>query len=336
MEAAVVQYQGVDATSAGIPKSALYVPLTVGRAIRGEIVLENSREEHAFSESDVRVLETLAHSVSVALETARLREQEKKYLGALEREFEIGRQIQAGFLPGAPPQPEGWEIAAWLQPAREVAGDFYDVFELRGNKVGLVIADVCDKGLGAALFMTLFRSFVHAVSNLDFDARVEAGDDSTPADRLKHAISLTNNYIAETHGETGMFSTIFFGILDPHTGVLTYVNGGHLPPLLIGGQGAKQALRATGPAVGAALDADYGLAEVTIEPGDTFFAYTDGLTDTANSSGEHYSERTLIPLLVGDQSLSSSLAQIQGQLETYATGERQFDDVTILAVRRRP
>jgi serine phosphatase RsbU (regulator of sigma subunit) len=334
MEQAVIQYQSVDVTGAGLPKSALYVPLTMGGAMRGEIILVNMQKEYAFSQSDVRLLETLANSMSVALETARLWEQEKIYLMALEHEFEIGREIQAGFLPSILPQPKGWEIAASLQPAREVAGDFYDVFELPEEKIGLVIGDVCDKGLGAALFMTLFRSFIRAVSNIDFYARGGSGDGNSSADRLKSAISLTNNYIVETHGNTGMFATIFFGILDPHTGVLTYINGGHLPPMLINEHGAKEILILTGPAVGAAPDADYAIMEVMIEQGDTFFAYTDGLTDTANPAGEYYSEKGLIPLFAGDQTLSSLLVQIQKQIENYATGAQQFDDITMLAVRR--
>jgi serine phosphatase RsbU (regulator of sigma subunit) len=334
MEQAIAQYESADATGAGIPKSALYVPLTMGRSMRGEIVLVDMQEEHAFTQSDVRVMEALAHSVSVALETARLREQEKKYLMALEHEFEIGREIQAGFLPDTLPQPRGWEIAASLQPAREVAGDFYDVFELPGEKIGLVIADVCDKGLGAALFMTLFRSFVRAVSNIDFYARVGSGEASSSAVRLKNAISLTNNYIAETHGDTGMFATIFFGILDPRTGVLTYINGGHLPPILINKHGTKEVLKRTGPAIGAVSDADYGIMEVVIEPGDTLFAYTDGLTDTANLAGECYSEEGLIPLFAGEQTLFSLLVEIQQQAENHAAGAPQFDDITMLAVRR--
>jgi serine phosphatase RsbU (regulator of sigma subunit) len=334
MEQAVIQYQSVDATGAGLPKSALYVPLKMGGTLRGEMVLVDMQKEHAFSQSDVRLLETLANSMSVALETARLWEQEKKYLMALEHEFEIGRGIQAGFLPNILPQPKGWEIAASLQPAREVAGDFYDVFELPKEKIGLVIGDVCDKGLGAALFMTLFRSFIRLVSNIDFYARVGSGDGNSSANRLKNAISLTSNYIVETHGNTGMFATIFLGILDPHTGVLTYINGGHLPPMLINKHGAKEILTLTGPAVGVVSDADYATMEVVIEQGDTFFAYTDGLTDTANPAGEYYSAKGLIPLFAGDQTLSSLLVQIQKQIENCATGAQQFDDITMLAVRR--
>jgi GAF domain-containing protein len=144
MEQAVIQYQGEDASGAGIPKSALYVPLTMGGSVGGEIVLENKHEEYVFSQADQHLLQTLANAMSVALENARLWEQEKKYLMALEHEFEVGREIQAGFLPKQLPQPKGWEIAATLLPAREVAGDFYDVFDLPEERIGLVIADVCD------------------------------------------------------------------------------------------------------------------------------------------------------------------------------------------------
>lgn len=335
MEQAAIQYQSVDVTGGGLPKSALYVPLTMGSSVRGEIVLVDMQKEHAFDQSDVRLLETLANSMSVALETARLWEQEKIYLMALEHEFEIGREIQEGFLPRVIPQPKGWEIAASLKPAREVAGDFYDVFELPGGKIGLVIADVCDKGLGAALFMTLFRSFIRGVSNIDFYARAGSGYGNSSADRIKIAISLTNNYIVETHGDTGMFATIFFGIFDSHTGILTYINGGHLPPMLINNHGVKDVLTLTGPAIGGKSDADFAIRDVMIEPGDTFFAYTDGVTDAENTAGETFSEKGLISLFNGEQALSSLLANINSQIETFSFGAQQIDDITLLAVKRR-
>jgi serine phosphatase RsbU (regulator of sigma subunit) len=334
MEQAGLQYQNVDVTGKGLPKSALYVPLTMGGSMRGAIVLENMQKEHAFSESDVRLLETLANSISVALENAYLWEQENLYRKALEREFEIGREIQAGFLPDTLPQPKGWEIVASLKSAHEVAGDFYDVFELTGGKIGLVIADVCDKGLGAALFMTLFRSLIRMVSSIDYFSPAGSIGRISSAIRLQNAISLTNQYIEEIHGDMCMFATIFFGILDTHTGVLTYINGGHLPPMLINKHGVKESLVRTGPAVGAMADADYAIREVVIEQGDTFFAYTDGLTDTANLAGEIFSTKELIPLFVGDQTLSLLLAQIQKQIENYSAGAQQIDDITMLAVRR--
>jgi serine phosphatase RsbU (regulator of sigma subunit) len=334
MEQAVKQYQSVDATGAGLPKSALYVPIKMGSSMQGEIVLVNTQEEHAFSQSDVRLLETLANSMSVALENARLWEQEKIYLMALEHEFEVGREIQASFLPNLLPQPKSWEIVASLQPAREVAGDFYDVFELPEKKIGLVISDICDKGLGAALFMTLFRSFIRAVSNIDFYARVSASVRKSSTERLMNAISLTNNYISETHGDTGMFATIFFGILDLRKGSLTYINAGHLPPMVINENGMKAFLNPTGPAIGAASDAIYVIREVMLEPGDTFFAYTDGLSEMENATGEPFNEKELIPMFAGDQPLSSSLEQIQKQIENFSAGAQQIDDITMLAIKR--
>jgi len=335
LEQAAIRYQSGDAMGADLPKSALYVPLMMAGSMHGAIVLKNMQREQAFSESDVRLLATLANSMSVALENARLWDQEKLYRKALEREFEIGREIQAGFLPDALPQPAGWEIAASLKSARKVAGDFYDVFELPEGKIGLVIADVCDKGLGAALFMTLFRSLIRAVSSIDFFVQTESRD-NIPADiRLNNAISLTNTYIAETHGNTGMFATIFFGILDTRTGRLAYINGGHLPPMLIDKHGVKETLKRTGPAVGVATDAHYAISEVAIQQNETLFAYTDGLTDTANAAGEYFDAKGLIPLFVEDQALGSLLVQVQGQIDHYSAGAQQSDDITMLAVRRK-
>ena len=335
MEQAVIQYNSMDTTGRGLPKSAVYIPLTMGSSMRGEIILANMQRENAFNESDVHLLETLANSMSVALENARLWEQEKIYLMALEHEFEIGREIQAGFLPDILPQPKGWEIAASLQPAREVAGDFYDVFELPENKIGLVIADVCDKGLGAALFMTLLRSLIRAVSNIDFYARTGSLVEKSSGERLKDAISLTNNYLVETHGDTGMFATIFFGIFDTQKGILTYINGGHLPPMVFNKHGVKKILTLTGPAIGGESDSNYTIREIVIEKGDTFFACTDGLTDTTNPAGEPFNEKELLTQFAGDQLLSSQLAHVQKHIDKYSASARQIDDITMLVVRRR-
>ncbi len=316
------------------PKTWLGVPMLVGDQVTGILSLQDVEQENAFDESDVRLLQTLAASMSVALENARLWEQEKLFRKALEREFEIGREIQAGFLPDSLPQPKGWEIAASLKSAREVAGDFYDVFELMEGTIGLVIADVCDKGLGAALFMTLFRSLIRAVSSIDALTQPEATGGVSSAQRLKNAVSLTNNYIAMTHGKTSMFATIFFGILDTRTGVLAYVNGGHVPPVVINQRGVRVSLERTGPAVGIAPDADYAISEVVIEHGETLFGYTDGLTDTTNVAGEYFSEKGLMPLLAETKPLASLLEQVQDLVEGFSTGTQQGDDITMLAVRR--
>jgi len=316
------------------PKTWLGVPMIVGDHVTGILSLQDVDRENAFDEAVVRLLQTLAASMSVALENARLWEQENLYRKTLEREFEIGRAIQAGFLPEAIPQPKGWEISASLKSAREVAGDFYDVFDLPENRVGLVVADVCDKGLGAALFMTLFRSLLRAAANIDFYTRVGSNDVNSSAARLRNAISLTNNYIAETHGSTGMFATVFFGILDLQTCTLAYINCGHLPPLIVNKYGVKQTLHLTGPVLGVVLDAEHVIKEVELDRGDLLFAYTDGLTDTENPAGEILGIGELIPLLTREQSLSTLLDQILRRVEAHGEGVKQFDDITMLALRR--
>jgi len=318
-------------------KSMVMVPLISGEQSRGLITLNDMVREHAFSESDVRLLETLANSMSVALDNARLWEQEKMYRKALERELEIGREIQAGFLPEALPLVEGWEIAASLMSAREVAGDFYDAFELPDGTIGLVIADVCDKGVGAALFMTLFRSLIRVTSNLGFFEHAEGANTphSTP-ERLKRAMSLTNNYIAETHGDSGMFATLFFGILDPHDGKLTYINGGHEPPLIIRAGGTRDTLMKTGPAVGAITYCQFELHETKLGIGDVFFAFTDGVPDCKDPHGEFFGHERLLEILYPFGGSANELVKtIETDLRQFIVDATQFDDITLLAVKRR-
>jgi serine phosphatase RsbU (regulator of sigma subunit) len=334
MEEAVLKYQNVYSSGRALPKSALYIPIIIGDQVHGAIVLKDMEHERAFNETDIRLLKTVSNAMSIALENTRLWEQEHLYRKALEREFEIGREIQSSFLPLTLPQPHGWEIEAALKSAREVSGDFYDAFELIDEKIGIVIADVCDKGLGAALFMTLFRSLIRAVSNIDFFTSAEYTGTITPSRRIKNAVSLTNKYIAEIHGHTSMFCTIFFGILDTHSGKLSYVNGGHLPPMVIDCSGIKETLRVTGPAVGLDLESNYTIGEITLDPGDILFAYTDGLPDMINSKEEYFTNEMIIPLFAEDQPLSTLLDRIKVQIEQFSVGSTQMDDITMLVVRR--
>ncbi len=274
-----------------------------------------------------------------------------------ERELEIGRRIQAGFLPEQLPQPAGWEIASRFRAANEVAGDFYDAFALSGGKrIGLVVADVCGKGVGAALFMALFRSLIRAFADQhaslswmdalsrDVSATSEGGSVgrrramlSTGTTPLKNAIVLTNNYIARTHGQAHMFATIFFGVLDPATGALIYINGGHEPPLLIGPTGIKASLAPTGPAVGLFPDLEFRIEQVELEPGDILLAFTDGVIDARDPARERYAERRLLSLAQAPAASAAALLdRIQADLDDHIAGADQFDDITMLAVRRLP
>ncbi len=288
--------------------------------------------------------------MSACLERKRLRDQEQLYLRALERELEIGHEIQAGFLPDKIPQLPGWEMVAYFQAAREVAGDFYDVFALPAEaRLGLVIADVSDKGVGAALYMTLFRSLLRALSNLEFfanlpdlstelwSAPLRPGSRVDSATRLKNAVTLTNNYVAYTHDRANMFVTFFFGLLDPLSGCLTYINAGHEPPLILGRAGVKSQLRPTGPIVGIFPNIDFRVEEVYLEQGDILLAFTDGVPDAQNSAGQMFTKEKLLALL---EPAASSAGALLSRIETALRGHigeaPQYDDITMLVVQHLP
>lgn len=266
--------------------------------------------------------------VSASLEKKWLRDQEQAYIQAVKREMELGRRIQADFLPSSLPQLPGWDIAAVFRPAREVAGDFYDVFLLPGNLVGLVIADVCDKGVGAALFMALIRGLIRAFSE-------QVGTDTLSA---LQAVSMTNRYIARHHhnhrSRTHMFATLFFGVLDPTTAEVTYINGGHEPPVLIGTQGIKQTLDPTGPAVGFMAESRFETGHVTMEPGDILFSYTDGITEARNAARELFSEERLMEILSESSSVEAMMEHIEAQVHQHIANSTPSDDITMLAVQR--
>jgi sigma-B regulation protein RsbU (phosphoserine phosphatase) len=292
---------------------------------------------------------------------------EQRSREAIERELDIARRIQASFLPGSLPQPEGWEIASRFEAAREVAGDFYDAFTLAGGRrTGLVIGDVCDKGVGAALFMALFRSLIRAFADQHFSLgwmdvltgnalgseasshvthethqsasvhrRRELLSPGTTA--LKKAVVLTNDYIARNHGQANMFATLFFGVLDPLTGALTYINGGHEPPMLVGQSGIKARLAPTGPAVGLFPGVEFGIEQIELEAGDTLLVFTDGVLDARNSADQPFGELKLERLI--QQPAASAefcLENLLQALHDHMAGAEQFDDITLLALRRNP
>lgn len=267
---------------------------------------------------------------------------------ALELDLEKGQKLQRDFLPEPLLKLPNWEIAAVFEPAKTVAGDFYDVFMLPGNYVGLVIADVCDKGVGAAMFMGLFRSFIRVFSGqicldkLALTPRNTTENCLTKApeeNQLEQtyglgAVEITNNYIVKEHGETGMFATMFFGILNPDTGLMTYINGGHEPLIVANAGVIKQTLAPTGPAVGMIPNAKFKIGTLQLEPGDSLIGYTDGVTEARSPTGEFFSYKRLVSLIT--QSFSSPcklLEQIKTDVVAHTDSAPQFDDITMLAVQ---
>jgi phosphoserine phosphatase RsbU/P len=277
----------------------------------------------------------------------------EEYSQVLKAELEKGRQMQMNFLPPSLLQKPDWEIAAFFKPARQVAGDFYDVFELTEGRIGIVVADVCDKGVGAALFMALFRSLIRVFSGQTAlegiicplpqfplihpavlgNGRLNGGNHHSPL----RAIPLTNNYIAQNHDELGMFATLFFGVLDTRSGTLTYINAGHDPAyVLSAGGGIRTTLAHTGPAVGLMADAEFAIAETRLAPGEIWLGYTDGVIEATRTGNEFFSTKRLIGLLEKAAPSAGGLVErVKTSILDFTGKGEQFDDITLLALRRK-
>ena len=340
--------------------SCLVVPLK-GRdnVVLGVLQLMNAvhpdtGEIIPFDATLCEIMEWFAARASNALNDQRLLQNQANWAKA-DQELQIGRKIQLDFLPETLPQVEGWEVAARFHPARDVAGDFYDAFVMGHGRVGIVIADVCDKGVGAALFMSLFRSLLRILAQqnyslglLDVLTDTPAKAKKTTSDKrsrlpsigtqaLKNAIERTNNYIADTHFRTNMFATIFFGVLDPATGKLIYINGGHESPFICDAQGKiKERLTKTGPAVGIFPNADFRIEMTQLDPGDILLGYTDGVPDACNPQRQRYTEQRLCRL-VESESMTSAVElidRIDTSVHAHIADTAPFDDITLIAVRR--
>ena len=262
---------------------------------------------------------------------------------AYQKELEIGRRIQADFLPGSIPKVENWEIAAWFEAAREVAGDFYDVFRLKNQThLAIVIGDVCDKGVGAALFMTLFRSLIRATSLYGGmgSSLVDAGSDGTTgtvSEVLLNSILTTNRYIATTHAGSSMFASVFFGLLEPETGELTYVNAGHEAPMIFRQNGETELLDITGGVLGLFPAASYAVKTVTLNEGDLIFSYTDGVNEAKNLAGEQFTEQRILEVAAPEGNNTEAFLNIMLDAVRQFRGKaEQSDDITMLALRYLP
>jgi len=256
-----------------------------------------------------------------------------------ERELQIGREIQRGFLPETLPVVEGWEIAAYFSPAREVSGDFYDAYDvIDGSFLGFAIADVCDKGVGAALFMALIRSLLRQAVGAD-DGTVEHGGRAHPsagADLALRAVSTTNDYLTANHLHQAYFATLFFGLVDPRTGDLMYINCGHNAPVVRRATGEQVELPPTGPALGLVQDASFGLGQDVLRDGDALFLYTDGVPEAKDAHGEFFGDHRIRFMLTASGTAAEIVDRFTRGVVDHVGAAEQFDDVTMLGLRRTP
>lgn len=311
-------------------RAIMIVPLlTRGNAI-GTIGLPAKDPKHVFTENETELAETIASQIAAAIDNAQLHARTESALDIVERDLEIGRQIQSGFFPEYLPDIPGWDIAAHFQAARQVAGDFYDVFPIGDTKYyGVVIADVCDKGVGAALFMVLLRSLIRSFSE-------QYQPISLVEEMLLDIATSVNNYIFHIHGHSNMFATLFVGILDPANNKMNYVNGGHDPPVVVGVDGEiKTQLEPTGPAFGFSVDLPFEIKGLEFSPGDLMVAFTDGIAESRDIGGNFYTEERLHSRIAKPwPSAFSVVKHLETDVIEHLSEHQQSDDITLIAIRR--
>ncbi len=303
-------------------KAIAITPLIVqGRSI-GTLVIQ-SREARNFSEDEIRFLQLLANQAAIAIEKTRLH-RDDLIRQRMEEELAIGRQIQLSLLPKSCPSVEGWLFCDAYKAARQVGGDFYDFFGLpdKPGRIGLVIADVADKGVPAALFMGVSRTLIRsaALSGLD------------PASTLQEA-----NKLILAESESGLFLSAFYGILDTNNGQLTFANAGHNPPLWYSASdGIFTRLSAKGIVLCVLDEISLEERHIKISSDDVVVFYTDGVTEAFNVDYEEFGEERLRDVVASTATGTATeiLNAIVDAVEDFSGEQDQTDDLSLFVVKR--
>jgi sigma-B regulation protein RsbU (phosphoserine phosphatase) len=302
-------------------RSVLCVPVSLKGETIGAIYVDNRLQAGIFTRDDLELLGAIASSAAVAIENARLYEVAVEK-GRMERELQVARQVQASLIPSDLPEVDGWEFAAFWQPAREVGGDFYDFIHTEPRRMGIVIADVSDKGMGAALFMALTRSIVRATASA--------------SDSPDRAITQANRLIC-ADASNGMFVTLFYAHLDPGSGTMEYVNAGHNPPLLFhSNQNAWEELARTGMALGVDDSLQLKHRTVLLDPGDFVVMYTDGVPEATDAGYREFGMERLRRIVAENcrASASEKVRSVEKALNEFTGSSPQSDDITVVVAKR--
>jgi phosphoserine phosphatase RsbU/P len=305
-------------------RSMLAAPLQTDERVIGLIYLDSPGAIHEFTKEDLNLLTVMANIAAIRIEQARLAEVEQaERLRA--KELEHAALIQRSILPGKfPPFPDrkDFELHAAMVPAREVGGDFFDFFLLDDERLGFVIGDVSGKGVPAALFMAVSRTLLKATAQ----HRASPGE----------CVTFVNATLADQN-VSDMFVTLFYGVLNTHTGDVEFANAGHNPPYLLSADGGFRALRdKSGPMAGVFEGMDYRTRTCRIEPGEGILLYTDGVTEAINKAGAFFEEQGLKQFVKehASQPPERLVTSLQAVVQEFSKGMPQADDITVLALRR--
>jgi sigma-B regulation protein RsbU (phosphoserine phosphatase) len=303
-------------------RALLCVPLKTKDRVFGVLSVA-CREAVGFSAAELKVLNLLASQVAVALGRVHLINalvaQER-----LQESLKLSRSIQMGMLSTVFPRFDRQspvDLYAFMEPAREVSGDFYDFFHLDEETLLIAIGDVSDKGMPAALFMVMVKTLIRAMAK-------QHG--------LPHRILEAVNPELCRDNDSAMFVTLFLATLDLKTGRLAYSFGGHNPPLLLAADGGVRMLEGdSGAALGIIEGMPFTEQVIFLKPGDGLLLYTDGISEAMDVHHEEFGEQRLCGLLVGEAGLDAQemVDAVMAAVRDFTRGAEQSDDITVLALR---
>jgi phosphoserine phosphatase RsbU/P len=301
--------------------SEIAVPIVVQGKVIGALNLESDRTGE-YGEGDAELLQFISNAAATSIEKAILHRQllERK---RLQRQLEIAREVQRGLLPGSPPDVSGYDIAGLNIPNSEIGGDYFDYVELPEGQLALAVADVSGKGVPAALIMATFRAAL----------RTRLRDSPT----LERAMESVNAFMFDSTG-MATFVTAVVGQLDPGSGLLTYCNCGHNPPLLLRSDGSQSRLFSGGMILGVDPETTYESETARLSPGDTLVLYTDGVVESATQDGRELGLEGLEQALraAWDGSADEMLQSVLRATRQDPDSPHYADDFTLVLVRRRP
>jgi serine phosphatase RsbU (regulator of sigma subunit) len=301
-------------------------PLSMKSEILGAMLIEEedptkgSPSTH-IREKRIEIVKGITQQAAIAIKNEQL-QQDAVESERMERELQLAREIQAAFLPDKLPDLPEWDIDVCWQPAREVGGDFYDFLYLEDHRIGFVIADVADKGMPAALFMTLIRTLIRAA----------AKEKSSPAAVLKQV-----NELLIPDAKQGVFVTVFFGVISLDSGSLVYANAGHNPPL-IKRRDSDDLVELTRTAMALGIFSDIEVEEkvTLLNRDDWLLLYTDGITEAFSSQEVMFGTRRLFRLFTDGEYRSSNdlVGLITHSVNEFIQGKDLSDDITLVAIHR--
>ncbi len=300
--------------------SAVCVPLWNNKEIIGIIYSDRISLLKPFSEEDLRLLTLLANLAAVKIENSKVIELsiEKE---KMQKELALAAQIQKDFLPKETPEFTGFDIVGHLIQCYQVGGDYYDFIPIGSDRLGITIADVSGKGVGASLLMASLRASLHAEVHTLYDMEKMAAK----LNDFVHRSSAINSFI-----------TFFFCELNRKTAEMRFVNAGHNPPMVIDRKGNFRRLESSGLCLGMFPDAEYKAQCIKLAPGDISVLFTDGITESRSKENEEFQEDKLIKFLKKHAKISARelMDKIYAEVDTFTSGVEQMDDMTLVVIKR--